>query len=564
MMPSSSSPSEPGGGGSSLRRWGPVAAIVAVLAIVGGLVVFAGGDDDDGDGDAANGDTTIPSGADRGAITFTEAQEQGLDVTFEEACNEEDGRLIFPSFFRGECYANVDDNGGATDDGVTEDTIRVAIYLAPDDDPVLDFILGSIQSDDTSADVRETWLGLIEMFNDIYQTYGRTVEPVFIEGSGVATDAEAARADAIRAAEEGVFAAWGSPALNAGWSEELNARGIVCIGCFPIPEPEPNIFTVTAAQDQINIQLAEYIDVRLAGNPAQHAGDEALQGQERVFGHLWLNSNPDSAPNAQQFSDLLSESGVELAESIEFDIQRAPEQAAGIITRFKEAGVTSIVIQGDPSTPAVFTEAATQQQYFPEWIIGGSALMDSTAFARSYDQEQWSHAFGLSTLSARTSPEVGGSRFRYNWYHGEDPAADDTINVMEPNPLVFYGAVQGVGPNLTSENLVQALYTVDLVGETLTQVGFAYGDHGYYPTLDPPDHNGIEDITEIWYDPDEVSIDEIGREGPGSYMYVDGGRRFLPGTWEPGERAFDPEGAVSVYDEAPEAEQIPDFDPPGG
>jgi hypothetical protein len=562
MMPSSPTPSDEGGGGSGLRRWGPIAAIVAVLAIVAGVVVLSGGDDDDDD--AGGADTTIPSGEDRGAITFAVAEEEGLDVTFEDACNEEDGRLFFPSYFRGECYANVDDNGGATDDGVTADTIRVAIYLAPDDDPILDFILGSIQNDDTAADVRETYEGLTEMFNDLYQTYGRTVEPVFIEGSGNATDAEAGRADAIRAAEEGVFAAWGGPALNAGWSEELNARGIVCLGCFPIPEPEPNVFTVTASQDQVNIQLAEYIDVRLAGNPAQHAGDEALQDTERVFGHLWLNSNPDSAPNAQGFSDLLGESGVDLAESIEFDIQRAAEQAAGVITRLKDAGVTSVIIQGDPSTPAYFTEAATQQDYFPEWIIGGSALMDTTAFARSYDQEQWSHAFGISTLSARTSPDAGGPLFRYDWYHGEEPAADETVNVLEPQPLIFFGALQVAGPELTTESLVQALYTVDLVGDTFTQVGFAYGDHGYYPTLEPPDHNGIEDATEIWWDPEEVSVDEIGRDGPGSYMYVDGGRRFLPGSWEEGERAFDPEGAVSVYEEAPEAEQIPDFDPPGG
>jgi hypothetical protein len=562
MMPSSPTPSEEGGGGSSLRRWGPIAAIVAVIAIVAGVVVLSGGDDDDGD-DPTAGETTLPSGVDRQAITFTEAEELDLDVTFEAGCNEEDGRLIFPSFFRGECYANVDDNGGATDDGVTADTIKVAIYIAPDDDPILDFILGSIQSDDTSAQVQETYVGLLEMFNDIYQTYGRTVEPVFIQGSGLVNDAEAGRADAIRAADEGVFAALGGPALNAGWSEELNARGIVCIGCFPIPEPEPNIFTVTMSQDQINIQLAEYIAVRLAGSPAQHAGED-LQSEERVFGHLWLNSSPDSAPNAQQFADELSGRDVELAESIEFDIQRASEQAAGIITRLKDAGVTSVVIQGDPSTPAYFTEAATQQDYFPEWIIGGSALMDTTAFARSYDQEQWSHAFGLSTLAARTDPTVGGAEFRYNWYHGEPAPADDSVNVLEPNPLILFGAIQGVGPDLNSENLIQALYTVDLVGETLTQVGFAYGDHGYYPTLEGLDHNGIEDITELWWNPDEVSIDEIGREGPGSYMYVDGGRRFLPGTWEEGERAFDPEGAVSVYEEAPETEQIPDFDPPGG
>ena len=115
--------------------------------------------------------------------------------------------------------------------------------------------------------------------------------------------------------------------------------------------------------------------------------------------------------------------------------------------------------------------------------------------------------------------------------------------MLEPQPLIFFGAVQARRARASRrEALVQALYTVDLVGDTLTQVGFAYGDHGYYPTLEPPDHNGIEDATEIWWDPEEVSIDEIGRDGPGSYMYVDGGRRFLPGTWEEGERAFDPGG----------------------
>jgi Periplasmic binding protein len=562
MMPSSSSPSGSEGGGSGLRRWGPLIAIVVVLALVAGVVLLGG---DDGDQEDTATETTEAGSTDSptGAITFSQAQEEGLDVEFSDTCDPETGRLNFPSYFAPECYANVEDNGGATDDGVTADSIKVVVYLAPDDDPILDFILGSIQNDDTSADFQATYEGYNEMFNRVYQTYGRTVELEFLRGSGNATDAEAARADAIRAAEEmGAFAVWGSPALNAGWSEELNARGVLCIGCFAIPEPEPAVFSTTASPDQTRVQLAEYIVKKLAGKPAVHAGDEAMRDQERVFAHLWIEASPDSAPNAQELRDDLASQGVDLVESIPFDIQRAGEQAPGIITRLKEAGVTSLIIQGDPSTPALFTQAATAQEWFPEWIIGGSALMDTTAFARSYDQEQWSHAFGISSLAARSAPGVGGSEYIYDWYFGSLPPADDSSGVILPNPQIFFGALQDAGPNLTTEAMVEALYRIDLVDDTVTQVGFAYGDHGYYPTLRVPDHNGIEDFTEIWYDPTVPGIDEIGREGVGAYQYVDGGRRYLPGTWTDEDRAFDPEGAIAVYEEPPERERAPDVPRP--
>ena len=66
--------------------------------------------------------------------------------------------------------------------------------------------------------------------------------------------------------------------------------------------------------------------------------------------------------------------------------------------------MTSIIFSGDPIAPGTFTTEATNQDYFPEWIITGSALVDTTAAARSFDQEQWSHAFGISPLAARVDP----------------------------------------------------------------------------------------------------------------------------------------------------------------
>jgi hypothetical protein len=582
MLPSSSTPSGPDKG-SNLRRWGPIIGIVAVLALIAVVVIVSSGGDDDtaspgttaaapgtstgdttGGTEGPNGTAPPDSGSD--AISFSEAEALGLDVTFPETCDLERGQVAIPNFFAPECYANVDDNGGATDTGVTADTIKIGLYSAPETDPVLDFILGSIQSDDTSAQAVETVQGFVDMFNATYQTYGRRVELEVIQGSGSSTDEAAARADAIRAADAGVFAVWGTPALNSAWTEELNARGIPCIGCFGVPDPEPNVFTITASTDQTRVQLVEYISKKLAGKPAVHAGDEAFQTQERNFGMLWLQASEASQQEADETVAALAAEGVTISESVPFDLTRASEQATGIIQRFKDAGVTSIIISGDPSTPAIFTQAATDQEYFPEWIIGGSALMDTTAFARTYDQEQWAHAFGISSLTARLAPDVVGSAQElYTWFNGTEPPADDSVGVLLPAPQVFFNALQEAGPNLTVESFEAALLSIAPGPASVTEVRFSYGDHGLYPTIEGEDHAGIDDFTEIWYDPNVTGVvDEIGHDGTGAYQYVDGGRRYLPGEWTDEDKAFDPEGAVAIYDSPPEGEAAPDYPSPAG
>ena len=48
--------------------------------------------------------------------------------------------------------------------------------------------------------------------------------------------------------------------------------------------------------------------------------------------------------------------------------------------------------------PIYLTQAATAQGYFPEWLVSGTVLTDSTVMGRQYDQRQWAHAFGLSVL----------------------------------------------------------------------------------------------------------------------------------------------------------------------
>ena len=80
-------------------------------------------------------------------------------------------------------------------------------------------------------------------------------------------------------------------------------------------------------------------------------------------------------------------------------------------------------------------------------------MVDTTAFSRTYDQEQWQHAFGISQLSARTLPEVSGYYSLYQWFSGQEAPANDSIGVLVPPLALFHSTVQAAGPNLTARDV---------------------------------------------------------------------------------------------------------------
>jgi hypothetical protein len=314
MQPSSDQPT---GNDRSrqLRRYGPLVAIavIAVIAVIAAVV--SGGGDDDKATNTTGGTKTGTSAAARppeGAVSWQMAQDQNLDVTFQKTCDQKTGRVAIPYFYRQDCFANVDDNGGATSKGVTKDTITVVVYVAPDVDPALDYITAAIHNDDTPQQVKETYQGYVDMFNATYQTYGRKVVLKFLDGSGTSQDEVAARADAVKAAEElDAFAVLSGPVLTSAFADELAARGVICIGCTG-GDPDfyakraPYLYGVVANPDQIQIHLVEYLTKKLAGKKAEFAGDAAVKAKDRKFGLLWIESNDSSASQAARFEERLA------------------------------------------------------------------------------------------------------------------------------------------------------------------------------------------------------------------------------------------------------------------
>jgi hypothetical protein len=556
MEPSSDrSPAEPV---SALRRWGPAAAVVVVIAAIAAVGMLARGDDD------AEAPDVPAAERPEGAVNWSMAEEEDLDVEFPDTCDRDSGMVAIPFMFRTECFADVDDNGGATAPGVTGDTIKVVAWLPSEDDPVRSLLLERVGLAAGNDDLRAFYEGYVEIFQRYYQTYGRTVELDFLEASGSILDDTAARADAVRAAEDkGAFAVLGGPVVGSAWTEELHAREVVCVACPGMSGPEPTAFTVPPTSGQIRTHLTAYVSSKLAGGDAEHAGDD-LRGEERVFGLLGLGSGDGDERGADRLAEMLAEEGVELAERILYPLDpgRAAELATNAVTRMQAAGVTTVLVQADPILLPAFTDEATKQRWFPEWVLAGSPFIDSSAFARGFDQEQWQHAFGISYFPPQVLPEANPPYRLYEWFHGEPPAVESSLALLllHPQVTLFFTGLQHAGPDLTPLTFRDGLFTMEPTARAVTQPSVSYGGQRW----DSPDYAGVDDMVELWWDPEAEGTDESGGEGRGMYRYVDGARRYLADEWTDELAVFEREGSVTVIEEVPPDEEPQDYPSPAG
>ena len=342
----------------------------------------------------------------------------------------------------------------------------------------------------------------------------------------------------------------------------------MCIGCTPGQPPEfytdrdPYVWGLDGAASQKQAHAVEFITKQLVGKNAEHAGDEFI-ATPRKFGLLYLESSSALVDLANAYSEAMDAAGAPFAEVVAYALDPSTIQATAsqAISKMKAAGVTTIVFSGDPVAPRDFTREATAQEYFPEWFNSASGLVDTNAFSRTYDQEQWKHAFGVTQGAARTNPETIGYYALYTWFTGVEPPAKDSIGVIQPNPALFFAVAQGVGPNLTPETWRDALFAADGTVAAISQPYLSYGDKGLWPE---PDYQGLDDATLVWWDPTAVGPDEIRKEGPGMWQFVDGGKRYLPGEWGTEDKLFDPEGAVAIYDTPPPGEAPIDYPSPAG
>ncbi len=555
-----------------LRRWGP---IVLVMAVFVALTAVATTRSPSGTTTVAQkAPTTSRSLADNPdlPVTYAEAEKKGdADSITWANCDPATGRIRFPSVYAPPCVPEpTGSNGGATYQGVTGSTIKVVYYTAPPGD-LTSAISGNLDPPEAvAASVKE----YVRMFEATFETYGRKVEVIPMTGSGVGTDETAARADAVKVATQTkAFASIGGPAQTAVYADELANRGVLCLACgVSVPNSK---YTANAPFMWGNLPTAEqflenvglFLTRQLNKKPAKWAGDPKLRTKQRSFGVVHYEQDPPVFTGVSKvFADLGKKNGWKATEDITYllDLAKLPETAASIIAKLKAAGCTTVVFLGDPIMPIYLTKAATQQNYHPEWIVTGTVLTDTTALARNYDQSQWAHAFGVSTLPVRTPHDDADAYRIYDWFFGERPEANKTASVFYPNLLQLFQGIQMAGPKLTPQTFAGGMFKMPATGGEPGAPQTSYGNPKLY-SFAKDDFTSVDDSTLIWWDAKAKGADEQGTDGEGMYRYVDGGKRYLPGKMPSTLQAFfSKAGSITAFDGQPEGLKTPTYAPPAG
>ena len=420
------------------------------------------------------------------------------------------------------CVAFFDgDNFGATSPGVTRDTIDVTVVMT-DYSPALDERPGEVidcsdpvTPDDPLPDAM--CKGYTRFFNDRYQTYNRRVR-LWSAHSGVSP--------ADLREKYAPFAH-----VQRGGTGSMSQNGVLSVGYIGQPRATyhqwaPLMVTYRSDQETQRALFSTYVCDRLVGRPARYAGDPTMRADERKFGLLYSDKT-----NAERVK-----AGVKETCGLIFDAESGDYDKPTGIAQLRTEGVTTVVVVVGNTGHVTASNYATQQGWFPEWVITpGSDLngIDVNFFGRQAAPTQWGNAFGITHDIRRAELEA------QPWYRaykegcgGEscpEPSMSNGTSVLfapslyEAFAMLFYG-IQSAGPRLTPENIDRGLHAIPARAS----------DDPFRPAayFEPGNYSFVKDGMAIWWDP---TGQVPGSSTSGCYRLPEEGRRHRPGEWPDGD-----------------------------
>jgi hypothetical protein len=539
-----------------LRRYGPVALVLAALVAAGALATV------EEHGPASSpASSSAPARAVRVPPTYAGARAAGTTARFRWSpqCDRATGRLKVPSVNAPPCVPVFSgDNGGSTGNGVSGSTITVVYYQSPPGD-----LVAAIQgAAGTPATNLATARAYVDMFNKIEELYGRHVRLVLYNATGNSDDAVAAQTDAVRVAEQlHAFASINGPAQTPVYQQELARLHVLCISCAigstysDYQKDAPYLWGLLPTPDTLLNTTWSYVIDQLNGHDAQWAGEASLRRRTRKFMVVSYQQTPPvynglTAELTRRFV-AAHVNFVHQGLSYVLDLATLPDQAATIAAKLKASGATTVIFAGDPIMPIYLTKACAALGFYPEWVITGTVFTDTSTLGRYYNQKEWAHAFGISSLSVPVPVSRGDAHRLYAWWYGagKDPPAPTTAGVVLPPLELLFDGIQLAGPHLTPDTFRAGLFRSPPSGGGVTSPLAAYGYQGAAPL---PAYAVPADHTYIWYDAAAKGSDEEGQAGSGLIRYVDGGRRYRDNVTPTAPvHMFDPTGTVTSYPAPP-------------
>jgi len=435
-------------------------------------------------------------------------------------------------------------NGGATWNGVSGDTITIALRHNADSQGANSVAINALVLDAGGVDptTNEGYVkSLVDCFNKNFELYGRHVKLVDFNGQGNGNDELVGKGQAAACADADTVAntihAFADINFQGPWESQpfsqCAARYHVYIpqGALYYPESEyqsldPYVWAITTSCTLGDQEAGEFIGKQLAPFPAKWAGADGpvnMQNTQRKFAVYVPNNAGYSGCAAGMIKDGQSKYHMASNRFDEYqyalDISQAPQDSQKAITQFAANRDTTIVLLTDPIAPIFLSQAAHRQNYFPEWMLTGVALTDQDNWAQLWDQtEVRGRLFGLSQL---------GSSAKFLDPNGEVAqalkAAGVPLNVsgaVDYFELIWlYDQLQAAGPVLNPSNIKAGT-------RQLPQFGGANSANGTW--FFGNTHTGIIDSRVIYWDGSKTS--QLNNQ-PGSYVEIYNGRRFRIGEY---------------------------------
>ena len=517
-------------------RWWVAVAVVAPLVLVTAVPAGAGS--------RAPGTGTPPAGT---GINTPAAfanplcdKSQGpygkLDFVIKGGAPDPGGGPICVAVWKGK------NNGGATYEGVTKDSVKV-VALVPNDQQYASLPVKPMDNaTGQSGTVQAALADALPAYAHVFETYGRTVDLEYVTSSG--DDETAQRADAVTVLAKKPFAVFDADMTSHPVFETQIAAAKVPVfgsgGSLTATQKQAPYRWGQADINAAALNVAEFAGKQLAGKKAQYAGDAALRNQTRNLGVVYSNTVIDTG----LFSGALKKYGAKIdpgnyitytaSGAVTGDPSVAQEQAPTAITKLKAAGVTTIIVLADSAMITALTRQATAQDYHPEWIISAYNYSDLALIARGYDQSQWAHAFGISNLppfsSALTGPGASVDD-PVQWYWGKGKGTT-SATAFEGLQWAMSG-IMYAGPDLTPKTFQQGFFSVPGAGGAASNDPFSV-QHGYGKTAGLPYDEylrGNQDFVAVWWDPNTVASSLGLPPAPGTLWYLDGAQRYNAGHW---------------------------------
>jgi hypothetical protein len=491
-----------------------------------------------------------PPGANlRGTGSQPPGQGLGSKAALAQAsCDPTTGRTSFVYVGSGPWCVNPwpdgKNNGGATAPGVTATTVKVVVYI-PNEQMLAagSGAAGGGRPMNQATKQPATPEEAIKDFEAVYEyaaSHSHTYElwgrkPVFDFVTASGTDETAQRADAVEVLAMKPFIVMDgsnftlgadvfSTAIAAGktivWSASTDAKNAAA--------QAPYRWSGGQDTDAGPYVVASFLGQSLAGTKARYAGDKSMTTKTRAFGAVYPQAGVDIAAFQQRLKD---NGGPRLTQSLQYDSTDSStleQQAPTLITKLKDAGVTTVVLFTDGPMMRALMAAATNQEYRPEWILTGFAFQDFDGFGRVVDQSQMAHAFGTGVLppsyDGGTAPGPAGV---FPWYWGTNQGTtSSTLGITVANAYVM---IHYAGPKLTAKNVEKGLFSAPATGGASD--GTTYFQTGFGKTVGLPydEHSTLgTDRTLAWWNPDLTGPANAVASlvGKGKLMYLNGAKRY--------------------------------------